>query len=150
MNKDQLRELIEETLKEIGLYSKDAVNLLMGTCAQESHLGEYIKQIKGPALGIFQMEPATFVDIEQNYFRYKKELYEKVKSKSRVSYLYSGLMVYNLKFAICMARIHYLRVPEKLPDSIEGYAAYWKKYYNTYLGAGTEEEFIHNYKRFVL
>jgi len=150
MNKEQLRELIEETLKEIGLYSKDAVNLLMGTCAQESHLGEYIKQIKGPALGIFQMEPATFVDIEQNYFRYKKELYEKVKSKSRVSYLYSGLMVYNLKFAICMARIHYLRVPEKLPDSIEGYAAYWKKYYNTYLGAGTEEEFIHNYKRFVL
>jgi len=150
MNKEQLRELIEETLKEIGLHSKDAVNLLMGTCAQESHLGEYIKQIKGPALGIFQMEPATFVDIEQNYFRYKKELYEKVKSNSRVSYLYSGLMVYNLKLAICMTRIHYLRVPEKLPNSIEGYAAYWKRYYNTYLGAGTEEEFIHNYKRFVL
>jgi len=151
MNKEQLRELIDETLKEIGLHSKDAVNLLMGTCAQESHLGEYIKQIKGPALGIFQMEPATFVDIIDNYLYYHPvKRMAKIIAVCKASHISPEDLRWNLKLSICFARIHYLRVPEKLPNSIEGYAAYWKKYYNTYLGAGTEEEFIHNYKRFVL
>ena len=50
------------------LVSQEAENLLMGTAAQESALGEYIRQLgNGPALGIFQMEPETFDDIVRNY-----------------------------------------------------------------------------------
>ena len=50
-----------------------------------------------------------------------------------------------------MCRVHYYRVSEALPEEndIEGMARYWKKYYNTPLGAGTEEEFIHNYKEYM-
>ena len=67
MNKVTLRNLITSVLKELNLHSDNAVNLLMGTAAQESHLGKYRKQIGGgPALGIFQMEPATFNDIVNN------------------------------------------------------------------------------------
>jgi hypothetical protein len=45
------------------LASLNAIQLLMGTAAQESHLGTYLKQINGPALGVFQMEPNTEIDI---------------------------------------------------------------------------------------
>ena len=149
INKIQLRELISDTLDEINLYSEDAVNLLMGTCAQESLLGTYIKQLKsGPALGIFQMEPNTYWDICINYLEYKPELYNAIKKAC--GQMDVNHLIWNIKLAICMARVHYLRVPEALPTDLSGYAKYWKRYYNTYLGAGTEEEFIHNYKLYIL
>ena len=151
MDKKQLRELIVETLKEIDLYSEDAVNLMMGTAAQESRLGEFIRQLfGGPALGIFQMEPNTFRDICKNYLVYKKDLWDKIINICNSPFVSPDMLVWNLKLAICMTRVHYLRVPEKLPNSIEGYANYYKKYYNTYLGKATTEEFIHNYKKYVL
>jgi len=48
-----------------------------------------------------------------------------------------------------MCRIHYLRVPEPIPDTIQGQAAYWKMHYNTELGAGTPQEYILSWYRFV-
>ena len=41
----------------------------------------------------------------------------------------------NDKFAILMARLHYMRVSEKIPDNIISIADYYKKYYNTIKGA---------------
>ncbi len=148
----QFRDLIADTLDEIGLYSEDATNLLLGTAAQESHFGTYLRQLKsGPALGVFQMEPNTYKDIWNRYITYKQDLHIKIKDAIEAPLTPScDDMVWNLKLAIIMARVHYLRVKESLPTEISGYAKYWKKYYNTYLGAGTEEEFIRNYKEFVL
>ena len=50
-----------------------------------------------------------------------------------------------------MTRIHYLRVPEKLPEAndVEGLARYWKKYYNTSAGKGTEKDFMLKYQMYV-
>ena len=79
MDKRQLRNLIRRVLIGIGGYSEEAENLLMGTAAQESALGEYIRQLgNGPALGIFQMEPETFDDIVRNYLSYRPDLCRKV------------------------------------------------------------------------
>jgi len=150
MDKNQLRNLIIQTLTAINLYSDDAVNLIMGTIAQESGFGKYIKQIKGPALGICQIEPNTFNDILNNYLKYKFELKLEIRRFCNIVEFNQDSLVYNLAFSIAMCRIFYLRIPKKLPSDLEGYAGYWKKYYNTYLGAGTEEEFINNYKKFVL
>jgi hypothetical protein len=36
-----------------------AADLLMATAAVETALGTYLLQIKGPARGVFQVEPAT-------------------------------------------------------------------------------------------
>ena len=150
MNKVTLRNLITSVLKEIGLYSDNSVNLLMGTAAQESHLGKYRKQIGGgPALGIFQMEPTTFHDIVNNYLRYKPELAAKIERVARVSRFKAEDIENNDLLAICMTRVHYLRVKKAIPDNLEGWATYWKRYYNTPLGKGTAEEFIANYKRYV-
>ncbi|MDL2262466.1 hypothetical protein LJC11_03070 [Bacteroidales bacterium OttesenSCG-928-I21] len=150
MNKNQLRDLIKRVLRELDLYSKNAEDLLMGTAAQESHLGEYIRQIKGPALGIFQMEPATFSDIENNYLRYKPDLKAKIKAIANIQDFSAEQLEYNLALAICMCRVHYLRVKSPIPSSLDGYARYWKEHYNTHKGRGTVEEFISNYKKYVL
>ena len=152
MNPTQLRELIGQVLMDLGLYSKDAVELLMLTAAQESHCGYYIKQLRGPARGIFQMEPATEKDIWENYLEYHKELAE-IVTQLRVAYLYSSYDLWaNLPYQIAMARIHYLRAPEKLPkhDDILGMAQYWKVYYNTVLGKGKVYEAVDNYKLYAL
>src|SRR5260370_40232291 len=61
------RHLIKDTLTPLGLYSADAEELLMATCAQESLLGQYRHQVNGPAIGIVQDEPADFNDLWKNY-----------------------------------------------------------------------------------
>lgn len=150
MNKDQLRSLITETLNEIGLLSNPAVELLMGTAAQESRLGEYIEQINGPALGIMQMEPATFWDHVKWLDRNKPDLSFEIQDACNVMILQQDSLRFNLKFSIAMARVHYLRRPEPIPADLTGQAEYWKKIYNTYLGAGTVDEYIKHYRELVL
>ena len=155
INKDQLREKIKAVLTYLDPeipYSETAVELLMLTCAQETHLGKYLKQVKGPARGIFQIEPNTEKDMW-------KTLAEK-KSHAVIRHKISLLefpgeakgftnMEMNLAYQIAMARYYYYRIPMQLPDStIQALATYWKKYYNTYLGAGTVEEAVANYNRF--
>lgn len=149
MNREHFKDLIADTLDELGLFSEHAVNLLMGTAAQESRI-YYIQQLRGgPAKGYFQMEPNTYRDHVNWLTKYKPELAKKVLKISGIED-FNPNYLYNAVHAICMARIHYYRRPEALPTDLSGYAKYWKDHYNTYLGAGTVEEFIHNYKKYVL
>lgn len=153
-HKGQFRSLIERVLRKIDMHSESAVNLLLGTAAQESQFGTYLRQLNGgPAVGVFQMEPGTLLDIWQNYLAGRMDLFNMV-----LDFIGSGALPddadeleSNLAYAIVMARLHYRRVPERLPDAddIEGLARYWKKYYNTPKGAGTEAEFVRNYKKYI-
>lgn len=153
----QLRSLIDRTLRAIDLYMPAASNLLMGTAAQESRLGTYLRQLGGgPALGIYQMEPRTHDDIWINYLAHRPELKRKVSRYLSWSHIggsesfFSEELEWNMAYATAMARVHYLRIPERLPadGDIDGLARYWKQHYNTPLGAGTEYEFVHNYWQF--
>jgi hypothetical protein len=148
-----MRKLVEDTLRELEpeiKYSQNAVELILGTCAQESAYGKYVRQIGGgPALGKFQMEPATFNDICKNFLKYNPDITEKIMAISHVSVLSSIDLLCNDRLAICMCRVHYLRQKEVMPDSVEGYAEYYKKYYNTEKGKATIEQFIENYERYV-
>ena len=144
-DKKQFRDLIERILEawDPNLYSEAAVNLLLGTAAQESHFGTYLRQLGGgPAIGVFQMEPATFNWLRETYS----------KKYSFVIGRTAEEMEWDLRLAIMMARLRYWFVPEPLPhpDSIAGLAAYWKKHYNTELGTGTVNEFVTNYHKYVL
>jgi hypothetical protein len=60
-------------------------------------------------------------------------------------------MIFNLKYATAMARIHYLRISEPLPqfNDIEGMWNYYKQYYNTPKGAATRDQFMGNYAKYV-
>ena len=154
INAQQLKEeIIIPTLKNIDLrfYSESAVNLEFGTCAQESLCGTYIKQIKGPALGIYQMEPSTYHDLMLWAQTNQRTLLARGLTQcGMTSVPPTSALIYNLRFATLMTRLHYWRRPEPLPapTDIEGLAKYWKKFYNTEKGKGTVEEFISNYHRF--
>jgi hypothetical protein len=144
-----LRALIKKTLSPLGLYSLDAEELLMATCAQESLLGKYRRQgNNGPAIGIFQMEPNTFNDIWQNYLAYHEQLADGLRALASTQPPRPIEMLMNDPFAICMCRVHYLRVPHPMPSgtSLQGLWGYYKVYYNSVLGAATQEEFVRNYK----
>jgi hypothetical protein len=90
---NQLRHyVVRPTLRRLGLWSKSAENLLMGTAAQESHLGTYLHQVGGgPAKGIFQMEPATERDLIKNYIRYRPELHKQMMAFPRYAELYEEI-----------------------------------------------------------
>lgn len=141
-------DIIIPTLEYLGLYSDAAVLLLLGTCAQESHLGTYVRQINGPALGIYQCEPNTHDDIWDNYLEYKTDLKEKVLA---IAPRDVNNLINNLNYATAIARIHYLRVKAALPSAgnLNAIAAYYKKYYNTVAGKATESQFIANYRKYI-
>jgi hypothetical protein len=157
LNLSQFREyVVMPALQQIGAYSLAADQLVMGTLAQESH-GTYIKQIgKGPAMGLFQMEPATHKDLWLNFIKYKRPLKAALLAMTSDSvdenYYTSGWpdhnsLVWNNRYAAAMCRTHYIRKPQKLPkaNNIRALGTYWKQHYNTVHGAGTVEEFIKNF-----
>lgn len=149
MNAEDLRRQIKYTLISFNSsvpYSEDAVELLMMTAAHESKLGEFIYQISGPARGVFQMEPKTFKDIKKNYLAFREPLNENV-SKYFIKHYDPAEVAWNLKAAIIMARVHYLRVPAKLPDNPADMAIYAKIYWNTTEGKATVEDYVQAYNK---
>jgi len=151
---DFLELIIRPTLNYLGHWSRDAERLLLETAIQETGL-HFLRQrtnskgLYGPGLGIYSMEPGTHTDIWLNYLKYRRGLKEKVEKLLVPEIPRLDQLVFNLRYATAMTRIHYLRFPEKIPSTLEERALLWKKRYNTLLGKGTPEEYIANYKRIV-
>lgn len=166
LNVEEFRTLVvRPTIAGLDMHSQAAENLLVGTAVQESGLRHLIQRGGGPALGLYQMEPATYRDIfdyierkgqtfinriflgagAQSYERYSMESFRSGRETPMD-------MTWNLRFATVMARVHYWRVSEPLPDAddIEGLGRYWKQYYNTPQGHGTVDQFVENYQTHVL
>lgn len=57
----------------------------------------------------------------------------------------------NLAYATAVCRLQLYRARPPLPaaDDVAGLAAYWKRFWNTAKGRGTEEQFIAHYREFV-
>jgi hypothetical protein len=149
-NRDQFKGLVTRVLDDLGLGSPSAVNLLLGTAAQESGFGTYLRQISGPALGVFQMEPATELDIWNNYLKFRPTFRQDLQRVTQVMQPGTGALEWNLAYQIAMARVQYLRAPDPLPLDLSSMAHYWKRFYNTMHGKGTTDEFLTNYHRYVL
>jgi hypothetical protein len=149
----QFRSLIiEPVLSKLRIYSKNAEELLVFTCAAESLGGTFLHQVKGPSLGIYQMNSNTYTDIWVNYIRARNQLAtlmaihfgcNKIPETER--------LIFDLHFATAMARIHYLRMPGNLPEAndVEGIWEYYKKYYNTEKGKAKKEDSIKKYQDFI-
>lgn len=151
IDQKQLRKyIVVPVLQDLGMWSRDAEDLVMGTIAVESNGGQYIRQIGGgPALGICQIEMATHNDIAYRYLAARPDLLSKVLKAANVINLSSDHLMSNLKYAVAICRLKYFMIPTKIPGDLAGQAAYWKRYYNTPLGAGTEQKYIRAYHRVV-
>ena len=132
----------------------DSLSLLIaGTIAHESKGGTYIKQINGPALGVCQIEDATFNSLWQSYLPNQAILTNKIMTLcqfSRVPKAYQ--MIYDMLLSVAMcAALYKWRLDshkESSPLTIESCADCWIKYYNCG-GKGTKDEFINDYKRWI-
>ena len=135
-------------------YSESAVQLLLGTCAMESDMGAFLKQIHGPALSIYQIEPFTHDDIFKNFLDFRPLLKGKVESFSIGRKKHSQL-IGNLYYATAIARVKYYRSPRKIPakDNIGEMAKMWRYDYNSIKGAYDTEIacklFISKYNQYV-
>lgn len=150
VNKMQAQQLldciIKPTLKYMGgnYDSKNARMLLLATAAIESKCGYYIKQINGPALGIWQMEPETYKDIwAECDALHRTEFYNLICDLGvRATDGHNGL-IESPMYACAMARLKYSMDIAPLPDcdNIRAVFDYYKRIYNTPAGASTYEKF---------
>ena len=153
MDPAKLRLVIQQTLTPLGIYSANAEELLMATCANESNLGLYKVQAKGgPAHGIMQIETATFNDIWANYLAYHQTLGDGIKLLNSGVIGISSDLDNNDRYSVAMARVFYMRCPGALPDAgnLDAIWAYYKQYYNTPAGAAVEGIFKYKYQAYVL
>lgn len=132
--------IIQPPTRAVNLWSQSSDILLIGTCGIETNYGEYVHQIGGPALGIFQMEPATHLDIWMRYLNSRSLANDILDACGDIAAQNGipneNLLIYNLYYATLMTRVFYLRISEPLPAANDalGMATYYKKYYNTSMG----------------
>ena len=126
-----------------------AEELLLGTALVESNLTWLVQHGGGPAISVFQMEPATINDIQENFIRHRPMLREAVELTAGVWPIMPEALKGNLYLAAMMCRIHYRRVPAPLPEAgdVGGMAKYWKKFYNTAKGKGTVGKYREAWQR---
>jgi len=140
MDIGQLKHLVvAPTLEALALSGTAAINLVTGTALAESNAAYLSQQGGGPALGLWQMEPATHDDCWANFLRYWPDANY---TRAVTAMLGSDIprvqqLVSNLRYACAMARLRYFRAPDPLPAPQDPLALsrYHKAWYNTALGA---------------
>lgn len=145
----QVRDyIVRPALQRIGLHSLAAEQLVLCTGVVESGL-RYVDQVDkankpGPAYGLFQMERATHDDLWKSYLDHRPPLATRVRREMVLTLDGAEQMHGNHFYAAAMCRVHYLRIRAAMPEAFDlpAMAAYWKRFYNTALGAGRPEDFI--------
>lgn len=138
------RHLITTALNDYSLpCTNNAVRLLEMIAAHESGGFTYQRQINGPALGLFQMEPRTFRDL-CGYVR-RKQL--KLATEVPCS---PYRLIFDPGFAAAMARAFFLRFPEPIPNmqDIAALSHYAKLYWNTVRGKATPEQYANAWREY--
>lgn len=148
--------VVMPALTALGMNSPAAVNLILGTAAQETNMGSFIVQQgigdKG-GLGIYQMEQRTYNDIWDNFINNNIA----IKAKIKLYLGYEGRplatrMISDFALSTIMCRLFYYIISKPLPDAnnIQELGKFYKTYFNTDMGKATVEQFVENYHRFVL
>jgi hypothetical protein len=119
---------------------KNASDILYETATHESDLIRYRKQVGGgPAVSIYQIEPATakyIVDWARNRSKAMSLLTTTsgLTAKRLTSMTQADLADYLVKhdhFAVAIARLKYAQAPGAIPSTMAERAVYWGKYYQT-------------------
>ena len=156
VKKEQLAQTIEAVHERLSIVPKgsaDHVALLMETSAVESSRGYIVRQVGGPARGIFQMEPTTERCmrswLKDNFPSVHDEVmafYDKKKSPD-------WNRTHNVPYNVAMSTAYYWR---RMGDSLAGNittledrAKVWKTHYNTYLGKGSIAGYIRKAEKYL-
>ena len=137
---------VAPVLEEMQMYTLPLATLLVGTAAHESEGGRFVKQVDGPAVGLYQMEPRTHDDLWKDM---SPKLQQKIyKVSGYTSKPDAAVMEKDHKYSTIMAAVFYMRFKQPIPQTLMGQACYYKQYWNTRYGAATPEEFVNDYERY--
>lgn len=132
-----------------------ATNLLLGTAAQETHMGLHLHQLKGPALGIYQIEQTTYEDLFKSVFPRYSLTAAKIDALKGPFYIYKQFGIHpligDLYYQTAIARMIYYRWPAPLPTDSKplNLAHYYKNWFNSGEGKATPSQFVENYRKYV-
>lgn len=117
--------------------------LLVATAAIESGMGKWLHQAGGPAVGVFQIEPASLHDLVNGFITPSKKL-KPLLDAHRLGVPVEEQVIWDLRLAAVIARLFYYRVKETLPTEItlQSLWHYYKKHWNTDAGAATLPSFV--------
>ena len=139
---NSIAKIVDHVLRALDMHSQDAFDLVMRTGMQESKF-KYLEQLgEGPALGFFQVEPATAEDTWVNYLVFKTSIREKLSLVAPLGPWDEITIMSNIALQVALCRFKYRRDRYRIPSDIIGQASYYKRIYNTPAGKATEAEFI--------
>ena len=117
-----LSMVIRPALSKINLWSPSAEELVLGTAVVESGLTCIRQWGDGPALGLWQVEPATQIDLYTNFLNYRPELGSKLIELRAAGLSLDENLATNLIYGAAVCRLCYYRKAEALPEAgdIEG------------------------------
>lgn len=125
-----------------------AVALLVETAAAETLVGDFPDPTPTSAgTGLTQVDQGTFEWLRTKYLG--SNLAKNLLANFGVDLsrtIYQELRTSPL-LAMIFCRLRYLAVNASIPDTREGRAEYWKKYYNTIAGKGTPTDYLEKCKR---
>jgi len=145
-SRTHLYDMVDDVVACLG-GGENAKKLLLETAAAETGLGEAVDTSWWTGIGLMQFDKIGFDDVKQ---RTSPAVKDKVLhcfgiDIDRVEHTdlrWSPLL------SLVFARLKYRLVPSAIPSTLEGRAAYWKKWYNSELGAGTPQHYIESAKKY--
>jgi hypothetical protein len=149
-SRDHAIELATRVCNMLGLGANGlAINLLLETACVETCLGTYQDPTpngagwgltQGDAIGVLDVAKRTRdVDARRIRHAFGFEIYNTIGPD----------LANNPLKAFVFTRCFYKLIPEAIPETLQGRAEYWKKYYNTHLGKGTVNEYIEKAERYL-
>lgn len=124
-----------------------AVDLMVETCAAETHLGTARdKTIYGAGTGVAQVDKGTFEWLQGKYGNHP--IADKLAEHFNI---HLGRIVYQeleISPLVCLifCRLRYWTVSKPIPRTQPERASYWKVFYNSSAGKGTPEEYLERCK----
>lgn len=115
--------------------NKNADKLLLETAKAETLLGKAKDTTLTKAgCGLCQFDKEPFEDVKERVMKYRYIILDKMKIDIQI--VEYEWLTYNPLLSFLFCRLKYRLIPEEIPTTLEGRARYWKKYYNSILGAG--------------
>jgi hypothetical protein len=129
-------------------YSQNAECLVMETIAHESGVGAYLNQYPdGPAGGIAQIEEPTFFWLKDltstRYQSIGTKLFQLFGEPEH------DQLSARMDLSVAFCRLRYFIVKEPIPDTLEGRASYWARYYQTTNDPQKIRNYIDDAKRYL-
>ena len=142
---EQMAQRIAFAIDGGGDYADTAVTFMLEIANVESKAGTYWDKTKYAGMGICQVDKIGFEDTVN---RTTPKVKEKVLDQFGVDIdaMNWEELRHSPFLSLLICRLFILLRPGKIPATVTGRATYWKKFYNTSKGKGTEEHYIMNCK----